>query len=183
MRGMWPRVGHLPAHGRYPAKGRTVATGHQRSERPQDLITLKEAAKLTGKAEHSLRRWKREKGLKDWRDTKDARAPSLVSRAEVTAIAVQVASTAVVDTTRKGTGGQVSAQAVATVLREHLHTLERDVEDLRVQRDATARRLVDREAELAMVRAELVDTRKRVDALERELNGGVRGLLVRALRR
>jgi hypothetical protein len=57
---------------------------------PDDLISLKEAGALVGRSIDSLRRWRKSKGLVDYRDKNDPSAPSLVSRAAVLAIAEEL---------------------------------------------------------------------------------------------
>lgn len=63
-----------------------------RAARPDDLLTLKQAATLLGRSVDTLRRWRRERGLRDWRDPADRSAPTLVSRADVIDIAAAVAA-------------------------------------------------------------------------------------------
>jgi len=50
---------------------------------PDDLLTLKQAAALAGKSVDTLRRWRGEHGLRDYRDPTDRTAPSVFSRSEL----------------------------------------------------------------------------------------------------
>lgn len=50
---------------------------------PDDLLTLKQAAALAGKSVDTLRRWRGEHGLRDYRDPADRTAPSVFSRREL----------------------------------------------------------------------------------------------------
>ena len=59
--------------------------------RPSDLLTLKQAGQLVGRSASTVRRWRIEHGLHDWRDaTHPHSAPSLVSAADVRAIAAKL---------------------------------------------------------------------------------------------
>ena len=53
------------------------------ASRPDDLLTLRQAASLVGRSVDTLRRWRGEHGLRDWREASDSTAPSLVSRGEL----------------------------------------------------------------------------------------------------
>lgn len=61
--------------------------------RPDDLISLRQAATLVGRSVDTLRDWRERYGLRDWRDASTRTAPSLVSRGDVLAIAARIAST------------------------------------------------------------------------------------------
>jgi len=58
--------------------------------RPDDLLTLRQAAALAGRSVDTLRTWRSKHGLKDWRPSGDPSAPSMVSRADVLAILARV---------------------------------------------------------------------------------------------
>jgi hypothetical protein len=60
--------------------------------RPDDLLTLRQAASLVGRSIDTLRRWRGEHGLRDWREASDSTAPSLVSRAEVIDLVARLAA-------------------------------------------------------------------------------------------
>jgi hypothetical protein len=60
--------------------------------RPDDLLTLRQAAELVGRSVDTLRRWRGEHGLRDWREASDPSAPSLVSRAEVIDLVARLAA-------------------------------------------------------------------------------------------
>jgi len=61
--------------------------------RPADLLTLREAASLVQRSPNTIRRWRAEHGLRDYRDAADPTAPSLVSRAELLDLAARVEAT------------------------------------------------------------------------------------------
>ena len=63
-----------------------------RSSRPDDLLTMRQASGLVGRSIDTLRRWRREHGLRDYRDAADPSAPSLLSRAEVVDLAARLAA-------------------------------------------------------------------------------------------
>lgn len=63
-----------------------------RSSRPDDLLTMRQASGLVGRSVDTLRRWRREHGLRDYRDAADLSAPSLLSRAEVVDLAARLAA-------------------------------------------------------------------------------------------
>lgn len=63
-----------------------------RSSRPEDLLTMRQASALVGRSIDTLRRWRREHGLMDYRDAADPTAPSLLSRAEVVDLAARLAA-------------------------------------------------------------------------------------------
>jgi hypothetical protein len=63
-----------------------------RPSRPDDLLTLRQASGLVGRSIDTLRRWRREHGLRDYRDPADPSAPSLLSRAEVVDLAARLAA-------------------------------------------------------------------------------------------
>lgn len=50
---------------------------------PDDLLNLKNAAAFAGKSADTLRRWRREHGLRDYRDPSDPTAPTVFSRREL----------------------------------------------------------------------------------------------------
>jgi hypothetical protein len=60
--------------------------------RPDDLVTLRQAAALVGRTIDTLRDWRERYGLRDWRDTSTKGSLSLVSRDEVLTIAARVAA-------------------------------------------------------------------------------------------
>ena len=55
--------------------------------KPDDLITFRDASALIGHCDATLRRWRDRNGLQDWRDTSNPSSASLVSRADVLAMA------------------------------------------------------------------------------------------------
>ncbi len=63
---------------------------HDRDHLPADLMTLRQAAELVGRSVDTLRRWRTEHGLRDYRNTADMSAPSLVSRADLLALVARL---------------------------------------------------------------------------------------------
>jgi hypothetical protein len=61
--------------------------------RPDDLVSLRQAAALVGRSVDTVRDWRERYGLKDWRDPSTRTAPSAFSRGDVLAIAARIAST------------------------------------------------------------------------------------------
>lgn len=74
--------------------------------RPDDLVNLREAARLVERSTDTVRRWRREHGLRDYRDKRDKTAPSLFSQAELLALAARLAAERAAD------GGVVDAVVV-----------------------------------------------------------------------
>lgn len=60
--------------------------------RPDDLLTMRQASALVGRSIDTLRRWRREHGLRDYRDAADPTAPSLLSRRETVDLAARLAA-------------------------------------------------------------------------------------------
>lgn len=58
---------------------------------PDDLVKLPEAARLVERSTDTVRRWRREHGLRDYRDKRDKTAPSLFSQGELLALAARLA--------------------------------------------------------------------------------------------
>lgn len=149
-----------------------------------DLVTVKEAARLVGKSEDTIKRWVRSKRLEAVREGSGPTAPVLVSKGAALAVArdaVQGASGgARAPVGRRAPGG--SAGELAAV-QEHLADVQRERDDLLAQRDGLRRELAEARHELASVRGELVDARKRLAVVEKELAGGVRGLLTGAVKK
>jgi len=165
----------------------------------QDIIGLKEAARISGKAERTVRRWVKKGTLKDMRAPGDATSPIVVSLQELRAHLATL-STPPEKGQPQGSQGQPStqegeappAQGEAPQARPAMVTQEVAIEDhplvealreqiaiLRVmvsmvegERD---RLLVER----GQFKAEVEDLRVAKASLERELAGreGIRGLL------
>lgn len=132
---------------------------------PDDLIPLKEASKLIGRSVDTLRRWKRQ-GTIDFHQNPDDKSKLYVSRGAVLqATSVKVAPVE-----------PVPAVAPAATKSAELDAIKAHLEDVRTERDSW-------KTEVKRLQVELTDVRTRLATVERELNGGVRGLLRGVLRR
>ena len=148
-----------------------------------EMVTLREAAKLTGKSLDTLRRWIRAGHVEAEHAGDSPSAPVLVQRASLLAYAATIGGTPVGAASIARAGAKGVPSSVLAAVQSHLHTLERERDDLVAQRDGLRRELADTRTELAAARAELAEKSKRLDAVERELAGGVRGLLTGAVKR
>lgn len=140
--------------------------------RPDDLVTLREAARLVGRSTDTVRRWRREHGLRDFRDKRDPTAPSLFSQAELHTLAAQLAAEhpdgqGVVD----GVVVPVGAQGVQVPARpavvdgggQGLAALVREtIADLRAERDRLAEQLAAERTAHAATRAQLGEAMARI---------------------
>ena len=146
--------------------------------KPADLISQAEAARLVGRTVDTLRRWRRDRGLRTWRDPHPT-APTMVSKAEVLALAGQVSPPAKVGDEGHGRvvpTGQGSAD-VALAMQAHIDTLQRHVDALQAQRDGLLDRVEQLRSDNKHLDRQASDLQRRVDALERELASPVRALL------
>ena len=134
-----------------------------------DPIDQDEAARLAGRSRETIRRWRRDQRL----TSRLENGVVVVSRARVLAIARDLAA--------QGQVGGESRQPPRSPT-PHVDDLRGVITDLREQRDRACARADRLERDLAGVRRQLADKDERVAALERELNGGVRGLLARRVR-
>ena len=150
--------------------------------RPGDLVTLREASLLTGRSARTIRRWRDEGKLRTWAAREGAGAPPVVSRAELDTVA---ATAAVAATAPRALGGQRTrtTAAAATGWERAVDALRHERDDLVAQRDGLRRERDDARGEAARLAAEVSELRRRLEAVERELAGGVRGLLTTARRR
>lgn len=131
-----------------------------------DMMTIKEAADFTGRGERTIRRWMAGDRLTVQRIEGDKRGKVLLSRQEV----IDVASEMTPMPKKRSTKHDM--KLVTEALRDHL-------DDTRRQRDAFDFELKGCRQELEELRRELTQKQKRIEALELELNSGVRGLLRR----
>lgn len=157
--------------------------------RPVDLITLKAAATLAGRSIDTVRRWRTEHGLRDYRDPADPSAPSAFSRAELLALLTRLASTRaaragsdVVDAVLEPTGAVVPMPARPPVAGAALvHVL---VDDLRTHRDRLQADVDRLSAELTAERARAAAALEQRDEAQRravslaERVGRLEGLIV-----
>ena len=144
-----------------------------------ELVTVKEAARLTGKSPDTVKRWIKAGKLKATQTGASDNAPVMVRRADALALVRALAA------------APRHHRDVVPVPAERAHAddgalhgaLQAHLADVVRQRDALERRLAERDGEVAGLRLELADARRRLEAVERELRGGVRGLLTRGLKR
>ena len=158
---------------------------------PSDLITQAQAAELTGRTVHTIRRWRKEAGLDSYREPGNPIAPVQVSRAQLLALAGRFAPTKVSavdvdvrDAAAGGSAGGVGAPDALLAQRDHIATLQSLVSSLSAQRDglqARADQFRDDNrglvAENQRLRSQVDDKQRRIDALETELASPVRALL------
>lgn len=133
-----------------------------------NLVTLKDASRISGKSERTIRRWIGRGVLTDQRTTKGRRVPIVLDVTQLRAHLATLSPTPdqVADNGTNGNGTVAdSAGQLAAVLTAQ-------VEDLRQDKERLLRRVEALEVELA-------EAREARTALERELNGrrGVKGLL------
>ena len=149
----------------------------------EELVSLAEAATIAGKSPRTIRRWISRGILPAVRSGHGRTSPVQVPKTRLRAYLAMS-----VRTDDQGVIGQVS-EAVThppkgeTVSRELLEEVRGDRDRLwkQVERlEASRRNLEDDKRDL---RAQLEDGRMRIAALERELNGGVRGLLTSTAKR
>lgn len=144
--------------------------------KPLDLITLREAQGLTGKSPATIRRWRREKGLEDYRDPGSRTAPSLFRKSQLLAIAGLVTA-----------GSQLDIHNdQSAYLNNHPneqpdeHPSEHPTGEAQVLRDWLAdvkSQNTDLKTEIKRARDVISELGRKNKALEAELNRGVAGLL------
>jgi len=132
------------------------------------LITLKEAATIAQRSISTIRTWIRAGKLQDMRQAGDRVSPVMVSHSELLVLCSkqrQMRSGAPISNTQP----ELIANNTALVetLKAQIDDLKRDKAELR--------------SELSFVRKDLESARERIAALEREMNGGVRGLIRSAI--
>ena len=125
----------------------------------EDLISISEASRLIGKSEQTIRRWKRDNKI-SFVPVQGSRK-LFISRAAILSLAGQ-SSLPIQNTTQSN-----SQDEAMDILRTYLDDTKRERDELR--------------AEIKSLRHQLQDKQNRIDALERELNGGIRGLLMRKI--
>lgn len=131
-----------------------------------DYITIREAALRSERSVSTIRRWIRQ-GTIESKQVGGKTSPVLVSIASLTAVLMTQEPRGNVDTSppihEHIHEQSMVNRAVVEAMESHIHALSLQVEDL--IRDKT------------LLRSELESTRERLSAVEKELNGGVRGLL------
>lgn len=153
--------------------------------RSSDLITIKEAAHRSERSVVTIKRWIRAKKLKAHRKTTGKTAPVYIDSHELSMILTNTEPGRVVHgsvnealtqgATSKAAGGLIKA------LNDQISTLQAQAENARadhaIQIDSLQATIKDLRADKERMLAEVADLRARLVAVERELNGGVRGLL------
>jgi hypothetical protein len=136
---------------------------------PADVMTLRQAAELVGRSVDTLRRWRWEHGLRDWRNTADMSSPSLVSRSDVLALVARLQAG------RPGVDGIVDGVVVGSADADRIGTHLRPapaggsaliaglVDDLRAARDMAQAAL---QAERDRAQLERDRAQAAVDALD-----------------
>jgi len=147
--------------------------------RPTDLISQREAAALIGRGIDTVRRWRREHGLRVFRGDSH-NSPAMVSRAELLALAGRFSGgsskgASVSGDSHQPTGALPSDAVLA--MRSNLDDLRAQVADLKQQRAELASYVDLLRDHLAKTQNELVEKTRRLDAIEREISNPVRGLL------
>ena len=131
-----------------------------------DMLTVKEAAEISGRGERTIRRWMADKRLTVQRAEGDKRGTVLLSRQDV----IDVASSLTPLPKKKPI--KAACKEVVTVLRDHL-------DDAIHQRDEYQFQVKHLRVEIEDLRQVIDGKQAKIQALEKEINGGVRGLLRR----
>jgi len=127
-----------------------------------DLLTVKEAAVRAERSISTIKRWMRSGKLKKRRKGKGKTAPVYISSHELSMLTMDQTPARAANRATNQAPNQAQAELV-DILKEQIADLRRDKASL--QDDMrTTRKLLD-------------ESRERIAALERQLNGGVRGLL------
>jgi hypothetical protein len=142
-----------------------------------ELLPLAAAAKLVGKSVDTLRRWKRD-GLLAF-EGPDAQGRALVNRSALL-LAAQGHARDTAPTRVQTTAWPLPPSIGAAAVQGELDAVRRHLASVEAERD---RALAERDralGEAKEARTELREARARLQAVEKELNGGVRGLLKRS---
>lgn len=137
-----------------------------------ELLTLAQASKLVGRSIDSLRRWRRD-GILVF-EGEDAKGRALVRRQALLLAAQSHAKDTASTPPQTRAHTQAGSEALEAV-RAHLA----DVQGERDRWQGEAERL---RTELLSERTMLADMKAKLAAIEKEMNGGVRGLLLRRFR-
>ena len=130
-----------------------------------ELINIKQAVLRTGRSERTIRRWLAN-GKLEPHEQKGKRKKILVDAQALVMVAAEMMPLKKKDTVKHDTKG------VTEALRDHLH-------DTRRQRDAFEFELKQCRQQLDELSGTLSQKQERIAALEKVINGGVRGLLRR----
>jgi len=146
-------------------------------------MNLRDAAALVGRSVDTLRRWRGQHGLRDYRDPSDPTSPSVVSRGELLTLlsrlqAAHPVAPGVIDgvlVPPGGTGlqGRPTVQALSPLLHELVGDLRSDRDRLLTERDralealeAERRRANDARDRLLAVQTEALEHSTRLARLE-----------------
>jgi len=134
---------------------------------PGDLITIREAATRAERHPSTIKRWIKAKRLTTHRNGNGRTASIMVEARELMTLLTDQAPRPRMVEARPEHEPSAAIQASLDATRaDH----EREISALALQ-------IADLRADKARLQRELDDSRQRVAALEREMNGGVRGLL------
>jgi len=148
-----------------------------------DLLPLADAARSIGKSVDTLRRWKRA-GLLAFHGP-DEQGRALVQRAALLLAAQGHARDTAPMRPPRGQKAPVASPPaiVGAAAQGELAAVRETLAEVRAERDELKAQRTRLQSDVDELRRLLEDSRQRVAALERELNGGVRGLLKRTFRR
>jgi len=145
-----------------------------------ELVTLADAARLSGRSERTIRRWVHEGTLRDLRAAGDRTSPVRVRTAELRAHLATLSPPALradgapagVATPAAGHAGQAAGDGgnpagLVAELRAALADARETIADLRRTRDGQAERIARLEAERVELLREAGDARRAVEAVQR----------------
>jgi len=137
------------------------------------LITIQDAAKRAERHASTIKRWIADKRLTPHKRGKGKTAPVMVEARELMALLADQTPRARVVASQSDHERSTPSKAELTLAKE----LEAAREDHRRELETLRLVIADLRADKERGQRELTDARERIAALERELNGGVRGLL------
>jgi len=144
-----------------------------------EVVAVQEAARRLGRTVDTLRRWRRS-GVIAFEQGTDEKGRALVRMGPLLAAAAGHAK----ETRPRPSLGQTPTHApVPAAGQGELDAVRAHLAEVRAERDELKAQRTRLQADVDELRRLLEDSRQRVAALERELNGGVRGLLQRTFRR
>ena len=128
-------------------------------------VTIQEAAKMSERSLSTVRRWVKTGVLKDYRRKGDTRSPVLIDYSELMAV---LSHTSPKPPTSSEPMPTLHDDSLIAALNSQIEELRRDKADLRIRLDRAEQ--------------DARDLREKVAVLEKELNGGFRGMLRAAMR-
>jgi len=147
-----------------------------------DLLPLAEAARFVGKSVDTLRRWKRS-GLLAF-EGPDEQGRALVQKSALLLAAQGHArDTAPTRVQRLSVASPLPTSIVASAVQGELDAVRAHLAEVRAERDELKAHRARLQSDVDELRRLLEDSRQRVAALEKELNGGMRGLLKRTFQK